>query len=150
MTRRTMLAGTYAPCRDTHARQVKGWGPDEVQSLVLQIFCWANNPDPEKSTVTKPPEPMEEDHGKGPGPPEGCSASSSVYYATLLASFTTFTVLAYVCMYESSLDGLQWTGSTKDKHTSVTWVTSDAHFTQRYPCTRSWVQGRTGLCKKIA
>jgi hypothetical protein len=44
---------------------------------------------------------------------------SFVYYAALLA-----TVLAYVCTRASSLDGFQWTGSAKDKYTSVAWVTS--------------------------
>jgi hypothetical protein len=60
------------------------------------------------------------------------------------------TVLVYVCICASSLNGRQWTGSTKDMYTSVAWFTVRAHFTQRYPCTRSWVQGRTGLCKRIA
>jgi hypothetical protein len=31
----------------------------------LGVGRGSNNPTPEKSTVTKPPEPMEEDHGGG-------------------------------------------------------------------------------------
>jgi hypothetical protein len=34
----------------------------------LEVGRGANNPTPEKSTVTKPPEPMEEDHGGGQDP----------------------------------------------------------------------------------
>jgi uncharacterized membrane protein YjdF len=47
-------------------------------------------------------------------------------YAMLVANFTTSTVL--VCVYEHLvLDGCQWTGSTKNKYTSVAWFTVGVH-----------------------
>jgi hypothetical protein len=48
------------------------------------------------------------------------------------------------------LVGCQWSVSTKDKYTSDAWLTVDARFAQRCQWMRSWVQGRTGLCKRIA
>lgn len=74
MTRRHKLAGAGMV---TNAKQVKSRGQNKCSpwSCGLEIGCAANNPTPQKSTVTKPPEPMEEDHGRGPRPTEDCSAS---------------------------------------------------------------------------
>jgi hypothetical protein len=56
----------------------------------------------------------------------------------LLASLYSHTRLV-----EMGASGL---GQQKISALQLLWFTVDVHFTQRCPCTRSWVQGRTGLC----